>query len=214
LPLIKIDGSSTVYPISALVAEHHAEATGSSARVTVGISGSGGGFQKFCRGEIDIQDASRPIAAAELELCQANSIQFFELPIGYDALSVVVSASNAWVESLSLAELKAMWEPGAHMKITLWNQIKHEWPALPLRLFGAGPDSGSFDYFTEVVVGKAKASRADYTASEDDNVFVDAIADNRHALGYVPFAHPEPNPPPPHTLRTHPAKRPLLPPPQ
>src|SRR5262245_15048351 len=193
LPLIKIDGSSTVYPISALVAEHHTEATGSSVRVTVGVSGTGGGFQKFCRGETDIQDASRPIAAAELELCQANSIQFFELPIGYDALSVVVSTSNAWVESLSLGELKTIWEPGAQMKITLWNQIKREWPALPLHLFGAGPDSGSFDYFTEVVVGKAKASRADYTASEDDNVLVDAIADSRHALGYVPFAYLEPN---------------------
>jgi len=193
LPLIKIDGSSTVYPISELVAERYGQATGGSLRVTVGISGTGGGFQKFCRGEIEIQDASRPITTSELELCQANNIQFFELPIGYDALSVVVSTNNAWVESITLAELKTMWEPAAHMKITLWNQIRRDWPALPLRLFGAGPDSGSFDYFTEAVVGQVKASRADYTASEDDNVLVDAIADSRHALGYVPFAYLEPN---------------------
>ena len=193
LPLIKIDGSSTVYPLSALAAERYAEAKRASARVTVGISGTGGGFQKFCRGETDLQDASRPINAAELELCQHNGIQFLELPIGYDALSVVVSMNNTWVESLTLKELKTMWEPEAHMKTTTWNQIRGDWPAVPLRLFGAGPDSGSFDYFTEAVVGKVKASRVDYTASEDDNILVDGIAASRLALGYVPFAYLEPN---------------------
>jgi phosphate transport system substrate-binding protein len=193
LPLIKIDGSSTVYPLSELVAERYAETGSGNIRVTVGISGTGGGFQKFCRGETDIQDASRPISAVESELCQRNGIQFFELPVGYDALSVVVSMNNTWVESLTLKELKAMWEPEAHMKTTSWNQIRNDWPAVPLRLFGAGPDSGSFDYFTEAVVGKAKSSRADYTGSEDDNVLVDAIAASRLALGYVPFAYLEPN---------------------
>ena len=193
LPLIKIDGSSTVYPLSSLVAERYADASNGSFRVTVGISGTSGGFQKFCRGETDLQDASRPISAVELELCQRNGIQFLELPIGYDALSVVVSVNNTWVESLTLKELKAMWEPEAHMKTTSWNQIRGDWPAVPLRLFGAGPDSGTFDYFTEAVVGKAKASRVDYTGSEDDNVLVDGIAASRLALGYVPFAYLEPN---------------------
>src|SRR5262245_829858 len=193
LPLIKIDGSSTVYPLSALVAERYAEANRGSARVTVGISGTGGGFQKFCRGETDLQDASRPINTVELELCQHNGIQFFELPVGYDALSVVVSVSNTWVESLTLEELKAMWRPDAHMKTTFWNQIRRDWPAVPLKLFGAGPDSGTFDYFTEAVVGKAKSSRVDYTGSEDDNVLVEGIAASRLALGYVPFAYLEPN---------------------
>jgi phosphate transport system substrate-binding protein len=193
LPLIKIDGSSTVYPLSALVAERYAEAGSGSVRVTVGISGTGGGFQKFCRGETDLQDASRPISAVELESCQRNGIQFFELPIGYDALSVVVSVNNTWVESLTLKELKAMWEPEAHMKTMSWNQIRSDWPAVPLKLFGAGPDSGTFDYFTEAVVGKVKASRVDYTGSEDDNVLVDGIAASRLALGYVPFGYLEPN---------------------
>lgn len=193
LPLIKIDGSSTVYPLSARVAVVYEDAIGGAIRVSVGISGTGGGFQKFCRGEIDIQDASRPITLAELDQCRANGVQFFELPVAYDALSVVVSSSNSWAESLTLAELKVMWEPAAHHKVMSWNQVRRDWPSAPLRLFGAGPDSGSFDYFTEAVVGKAKASRADYTGSEDDNVLVDAIADSRLALGYVPFAYLEPN---------------------
>ena len=193
LPLIKIDGSSTVYLLSELVAKRFSKAGGGTDRLTVGISGTGGGFQKFCRGEIDVQDASRPINASELELCRTNGVQFFELPVGYDALSVVVSVTNSWVESLTLKELKSMWEPAAHMKLTTWNQIRLDWPTAQLKLFGAGPDSGSFDYFTEAVVGKVRASRADYTGSEDDNVLVEAIAESRYALGYVPFAYLEPN---------------------
>lgn len=193
LPLIKVDGSSTVYPLSEAVAGRYPEVSGGRVRVTVGISGTSGGFQKFCRGETDIQDASRPINTSELDLCQSNRITFYELPVGYDALSVVVSASNSWVESLTLKELKTLWEPAAHQRIMSWNQIRREWPDVPLKLFGAGKDSGSFDYFTEAVVGKAKASRADYTGSEDDNVLVDAIAESRLALGYVPFAYVEPN---------------------
>jgi len=193
LPLIKIDGSSTVFPLSELAAERYWDTIDRSVRVSVGISGTSGGFQKFCRGEIDIQDASRPITRAELDLCQSSGIQFFELPVAYDALSVVVSASNNWVESVTLKELKAMWEPAAHLKVTTWEQIRRGWPTTPLKLFGAGPASGSFDYFTEAVVGQVKASRADYTGSEDDNVLVDAIADSRLALGYIPFAYLEPN---------------------
>ncbi len=193
LPLIKIDGSSTVYPMSEAVADRYAEVNGGRVRVSVGISGTGGGFQKFCRGETDVQDASRPINTSELELCQANRITFHELPIGYDALSVVVSANNTWVESLTIKELKTLWEPAAYQKIMSWNQIRNDWPVAPLNLFGAGSNSGTFDYFTEAVVGKVRASRADYTGSEDDNVLVDAIAGNHQALGYVPFAYVEPN---------------------
>jgi phosphate transport system substrate-binding protein len=193
LPLIKVDGSSTVYPLSTLIAEQFAESAGGAVRVSVGISGTGGGFQKFCQGQIDVQGASRPISADESELCQRHGVKFYELPVGYDALSVVVSTSNSWVESLTLKDLKAMWEPAAHQKIMSWSQIRSEWPAAPLKLFGAGPNSGSFDYFTEAIVGKVKASRADYTGSEDDNVLVDAIAESRLALGYVPFAYLEPN---------------------
>ena len=193
LPLIKIDGSSTVYPLSELAAEQYWDTIDRTVRVSVGISGTGGGFQKFCRGETDVQDASRPITSSELALCQSSGVQFFELPVAYDALSVVVSASNNWVESVTLKELKAMWEPSAHMKVTTWDQIRRDWPTIPLKLFGAGPASGSFDYFTEAIVGQAKASRADYTGSEDDNVLVDAIADSRLALGYIPYAYLEPN---------------------
>jgi phosphate transport system substrate-binding protein len=193
LPLIKMDGSSTVYPISALVAERFAEVVEGTARLSVGISGTGGGFQKFCRGQVDVQGASRPITTDESTLCQSKGVQFYELPIAYDALSVAVSANNSWVESLSLKDLKRMWEPAAQGKIATWKQVRSEWPDLPLKLYGAGRDSGSFDYFTEAVMGKPRISRTDYTGSEDDNFLVDAIADSRHNLGYVPFAYLEPN---------------------
>lgn len=193
LPLIKIDGSSTVYPISALAAEQFAGASRGTVRVSVGISGTGGGFQKFCLGQTDVQGASRPISTEESSLCASNGVQFHELPIAYDALSVVVSAGNAWLESVSLAELKKLWEPSAQAKVTMWSQIRSDWPNLPLKLYGAGRDSGSFDYFTEAVMGKVRTSRTDYIGSEDDNFLVDAIADSRMALGYVPFAYLEPN---------------------
>ena len=191
--LIKVDGSSTVFPITEAVAEEFQKETRGSVRVTVGISGTGGGFKKFCRGEIDVQDASRPISTSELEACRAGGVQFYELPIAFDALTIAVSPQATWVDSITVAELKTMWEPSAQGRVTKWNQIRSTWPDQPLKLFGAGSDSGTFDYFTEAVVGKAKSSRGDFTASEDDNTLVQGIANDKQALGYIPFAYYEPN---------------------
>ena len=191
--LIKIDGSSTVFPITEAVAEEFQKETRGAVRVTVGISGTGGGFKKFCRGETDVQDASRPISASEMEACRAAGVQYYELPVAFDALTVAVSPQATWVDTVTLAELKQMWEPSAQTRITKWSQIRPTWPDLPLKLFGAGSDSGTFDYFTEAVVGKSKASRGDYTASEDDNTLVQGISNDKHALGYIPYAYFEPN---------------------
>ncbi|KAF4516276.1 hypothetical protein B566_EDAN000517 [Ephemera danica] len=191
--LIKIDGSSTVFPITEAVAEEFQKETRGSVRVTVGISGTGGGFKKFCRGEIDVQDASRPISTSELEACRAGGVPFYELPIAFDALTIAVSPQATWVDSITVAELKIMWEPAAQGRVTKWSQIRSTWPDQPLKLFGAGSDSGTFDYFTEAVVGKAKSSRGDFTASEDDNTLVQGIANDKQALGYLPFAYYEPN---------------------
>jgi phosphate transport system substrate-binding protein len=192
-PLIKIDGSSSVFPITEAVAEEFQRNTRGAARVVVGISGTGGGFKKFCRGETDVQDASRPILAGEMETCKQHGIQYYELPVAYDALTIVVSRQNTWVDSVTVADLKTMWEPAAQGKITRWNQVRSAWPDAPLKLFGAGSDSGTFDYFTEAIVGKVKASRGDYTASEDDNTLVQGVARDKHALGYIPFAYFESN---------------------
>ena len=191
--LIKVDGSSTVFPITEAVAEEFQKETRGSVRVTVGISGTGGGFKKFCRGEIDVQDASRPISSGEMEACRAGGVQFYELPIAFDALTLAVSPQATWVNSVTVDELKRIWEPSAQGRIMKWNQVRPDWPDQPLKLFGAGSDSGTFDYFTEAVVGKAKASRGDFTASEDDNTLVQGIANDKHALGYIPFAYYEPN---------------------
>jgi phosphate transport system substrate-binding protein len=191
--LVKIDGSSTVYPATEAVAEEFQKAKKGAVNVTVGISGTGGGFKKFCRGETDISDASRPILKEEMELCKQNGIEYIELPVCFDALTVAVNPKNDWVKSITVAELKKMWEPEAQGTITHWNQIRPEWPKEKLLLFGAGSDSGTFDYFTEAITGKAKASRGDYTGSEDDNVLVQGIEGNEYALGYIPFAYYAPN---------------------
>ena len=187
--LVKIDGSSTVYPVTEAVAEEFQKAEKNAIKVTVGISGTGGGFKKFCRGEIDISDASRPILKAEMEECAKAGITYYELPVAFDALTVVVNPKNAFLKSITVDELKKMWEPGAQAKITRWNQVNPAWPDVPLKLFGAGSDSGTFDYFTEAVVGKAKSSRGDFTASEDDNVLVQGVAADVNALGYFGYAY-------------------------
>jgi phosphate transport system substrate-binding protein len=161
--LIKIDGSSTVFPISEAFAEEFQNLKRGTVRVTVGISGTGGGFKKFCRGDIDIQDASRPILKEEMELCAKAGIKYYELPVAFDALTVAVSPQNKWLTSITIEELKKIWGPEAQGKITRWNQVNPKWPNEPIMLFGAGSDSGTFDYFTEAVVGKAKSSRGDYT---------------------------------------------------
>ena len=167
--VVKIDGSSTVFPITEAVAEDFQKEKKGAVRVTVGISGTGGGFKKFCRGEIDIVDASRPILKNEMEACKAAGVQYVEMPVAFDALTVVVNPKNGWSKSITIEELKKMWEPAAQEKITKWSQVNPGWPDEPLKLYGAGADSGTFDYFTEAIVGKAKSSRGDFTASEDDN---------------------------------------------
>lgn len=188
---IKIDGSSTVYPITEAVAEEYQIAT--KVKVTVGISGTGGGFKKFCRGETDVQNASRPILKKEMEACKEAGIQYIELPVAYDALTVVVNKKNDFVKSLTAEELKKMWEPSAQGKVKSWKQVNPAFPETPLKLFGAGSDSGTFDYFTEAIVGKAKSSRGDYTASEDDNVLVQGVQSDKGGLGYFGFAYFEEN---------------------
>lgn len=191
--VIKIDGSSTVYPITEAVAEEFQKLKKGAVNVTVGISGTGGGFKKFCRGETDISDASRPILKKEMEVCKEHGIEFIELPVAYDGLAVMVNPRNNWVKSLTVEDLKKMWEPAAQGKITRWNQIRPEWPDAPLKLYGPGVDSGTFDYFTEAIVGKSKSSRGDFTSSEDDNVLVQGIAGDKNALGYFGLAYYEEN---------------------
>jgi phosphate transport system substrate-binding protein len=187
--VIKIDGSSTVYPITEAVAEEFQKAKKNVIKVTVGISGTGGGFKKFCRDETDISDASRPITASEMEICKAAGIEYIEMPIAFDALTVVINPKNTFLKQATVAEMKTMWEPSAQGKITKWNQINPAWPDAPIKLFGAGADSGTFEYFTEAMVGKAKSSRGDYTASEDDNVLVQGVSRDVNALGYFGYAY-------------------------
>lgn len=186
---VKIDGSSTVYPISEAVAEEFQKAKKGKVKVTVGISGTGGGFKKFCRGETDISDASRPILEKEMKTCAEAGIKYVELPVAYDALTVVVNPKNTWIKEFKVEELKKMWEPSAQGKVTRWNQVNPAWPDAPLKLFGAGSDSGTFDYFTDAINGKEKASRGDYTASEDDNVLVQGVSRDVNAIGYFGLAY-------------------------
>jgi phosphate transport system substrate-binding protein len=187
--IVKIDGSSTVFPITEAVAEDFQKAMKGAVKVTVGISGTGGGFKKFCRGEIDIVDASRPILEKEMADCKAAAVQYVEMPVAFDALTVVVNPKNNWSNIITVAELKKMWEPAAQAKVTRWNQINPAWPDEPIKLYGAGADSGTFDYFTEAIVGKAKSSRGDFTASEDDNVLVQGVASDKNGLGFFGFAY-------------------------
>lgn len=187
--VIKIDGSSTVYPITEAVAEEFQKMKKGAVKVTVGISGTGGGFKKFCRGETDISDASRPIVKKEMDACKEAGIEYIELPIAYDGIAVMVNPKNNWVTSMTPADLKKIWEPAAEKKITKWSQVNKAWPETPLNLYGPGVDSGTFDYFTEAIVGKSRASRGDFTASEDDNVLVQGIANDRGALGFFGYAY-------------------------
>jgi phosphate transport system substrate-binding protein len=191
--LVKVDGSSTVYPITEAVAEEFQKANKGKTKVTVGISGTGGGFKKFCRGETDISDASRPILKQEMEVCKKAGIEYIELPVAFDALTVVVNPKNTWANELTVAELKKMYEPAAQGKVMNWNQIRAGFPNAPLKLAGAGADSGTFDYFTEAIVGKAKSSRGDYLASEDDNVVVQFVERDVNAIGYFGLAYYEEN---------------------
>ena len=187
--IVKIDGSSTVYPVTEAVAEEFQKAKKNVIKVTVGISGTGGGFKKFCRGETDISDASRPILKAEMAECAKAGIEYIELPVAFDALTVVINPKNSFIKQLTVAELKKMWEPGAQNKAMKWKDINAAWPDQPMKLFGPGADSGTFDYFTEAVVGKSKSSRGDFTASEDDNVLVQGVSRDVNSLGYFGYAY-------------------------
>lgn len=187
--VVKIDGSSTVYPVTEGIAEDFQKSKKNAIKVTVGISGTGGGFKKFCRGETDIQNASRPILAAEMADCKAAGVEYIELPVAFDALTVVKNPGNTFLQSITVDELKKIWEPAAQGKITKWNQVNPAWPDAPIKLFGAGSDSGTFDYFTEAIVGKSKSSRGDYTASEDDNVLVQGVSQDVNAIGYFGYAY-------------------------
>ena len=185
--IVKIDGSSTVYPITEAVAEEFQIETG--IKVTVGVSGTGGGFKKFCRGDTVISNASRPIKPKEIEKCKAAGIDFIEIPVAYDAITIVVNKRNDWAKEMTPAELKKAWEPLAQSKITKWSQVRDSWPDAPLKLYGPGADSGTFDYFTESIVGESKAIRGDFTASEDDNVLVQGVSGDKGGLGYFGLAY-------------------------
>ena len=189
VPLVKVDGSSTVYPITEAVAEDFQKSKKNSVRVTVGISGTGGGFKKFCRGETDVSNASRPITKKEMEDCKAAGIEYLEMPVAYDALTVVINPKNTWAKTLTVAELKAIWEPAAQGKITNWKQVNPAFPDRPLKLYGPGADSGTFEYFTEAINGKSKSTRGDFTASEDDNVLVQGVSRDVGGLGYFGYAY-------------------------
>lgn len=189
---IKIDGSSTVYPITEAIAEEF-RVTQGGVNVSVGVSGTGGGFKRFGRGEIDINNASRPIKENEVKACEENSIQYVELQVAFDGLAVLVNPQNTWVDHFTVEELKKIWEPDAQGKITKWSQIRAGWPDEPFNLYGPGVASGTYDYFTEAIVGKSGSSRGDYTASEDDNVLVQGIAGDKNAVGFFGHAYYEEN---------------------
>ncbi|OKL38930.1 PstS family phosphate ABC transporter substrate-binding protein [Pontibacter flavimaris] len=189
---VQIDGSSTVYPITEAVAEEY-RAEAPDVRVTVGVSGSGSGFKKFSRGEIDITNASRPINDEEAKTAEQNGLAYLEIPVAYDGLTVVVHPENDWVKEITVAELKKIWEPAAQGKIKRWNQIRPEWPDQEIHLYGPGVESGTYDYFTEAIVGKSHSSRGDFTASEDDNVLVQGVSTDKYALGFFGLAYYEEN---------------------
>jgi phosphate transport system substrate-binding protein len=188
---VKVDGSSTVYPITEAAAEGFQKQGG--AKVTVGISGTGGGFKKFCKKETDISNASRKIKDTEKAACAEAGVKYIEIPVAIDALAVVINKDNTWATDLTLDELKKMWSPETQPPVTKWNQVRAGFPDAPLKLFGPGPDSGTFDYFTEKVVGKERSSRKDFTPSEDDNVLVQGVSRDKNALGYFGFAYYEAN---------------------
>jgi len=189
---IKIDGSSTVYPITEAIAEEY-RSEQTEVRVTVGVSGTGGGFKKFYRGETDINDASRPIKSKEIKICEENGISYVGLSVAYDGLAVLKNPANDWLTSITVEELNKLWVPQAQDSIMYWNQIREGWPNEEIHLFGPGVASGTYDYFAEVICGKKVGTRGDYTASEDDNVLVQGIATDKYALGFFGLAYYEEN---------------------
>jgi phosphate transport system substrate-binding protein len=191
-PTINIDGSSTVFPITSAVVEAF-QGENPEAEINVSFSGTGGGFEKFCRGETSINDASRPISKQEMETCSSNEVRYYELPVAFDAITVVVNPNNTWASDITLEELETAWSPDSQRTVNTWQQLRASWPNRPLRLYGPGRDSGTYDYFTDVVVGEGVESRSDFSASEDDAILVDEISRDPEALGYFGFAYFEDN---------------------
>lgn len=189
---ISVDGSSTVFPLAEAAAESFTRNATGAARVTVGESGTGGGFRKFCRGEIIIANASRPITTGEIEACAAAGVQFVEIPIAFDGISVVVHPSNP-INAITMEDLHRIWAPGTERNVMRWNQINPSWPNAAFQLFGPGTASGTFDFFTEAVNGAARASRTDYTPSEDDNVIIQGVSGNADSMGYFGYAYYDQN---------------------
>lgn len=187
---VSVDGSSTVFPLTEAVAEEFMKDT-QGARVNVGVSGTGGGFSKFLRGDIAINDASRPISPEEIEKAAENGVEYIEIPVAYDGLAVVVPPQNDWVDCLTVEELKRLWEPNS--PIDRWTQLREAFPDRPIDLYGPGTASGTYDYFTEAIAGESGASRSDFTASEDDNVLVQGIKGTETSLGYFGLAYYENN---------------------
>jgi len=185
---IEADGSSTVFPLTTAVTEEFLKIH-PAVKIAVAVSGTSGGFEKFCTGDTDIQNASRPIAASEVSACEKNGVTFLEVPVAYDAVTVIVHPQNTWATAMTLAELRRLWEPKAQGTVMRWSDVRAEWPGEPIHLFGPGPASGTFDHFTEAVVGTSRASRTDYTASEDDTVITKGVAADMHALGYVGYGY-------------------------
>ena len=189
-PVITIDGSSTVYPLTEAVAEDFGRVHPGS-RVTIGIAGTSGGLRRFCRGELAIANASRPMTPAEVSACQGAGVAFLEIPVAHDGITVVVHPSNTWVDSLTIGDLRRLWQHEAEGRVRRWSQVRDGWPDREVHLFGAGVDSGTFDYFTGMVTGAPRDSRGDYTSSEDDNLLVQGVASDPGALGYLGFAYYE-----------------------
>ncbi|MDE2844925.1 MAG: PstS family phosphate ABC transporter substrate-binding protein [Chloroflexota bacterium] len=190
---IEIDGSSTVFPITEAVAEEYGYLTEGNVRVTVGVSGTGGGFKKFCNGEIQISDASRPIKASEVQLCADAGIEYIEIPVAIDGLTVIVNRDNTWVQCMTVEELNTMWAPEAEDVVTRWEQVRSGWPADEMEMYAPGVDSGTFDYFTEIIGGESGASRGDFTASEDDNLIIQGVSGGKNGVGYLGYAYYQEN---------------------
>lgn len=186
---IDVDGSSTVFPITEAVAEEFGKLTNGEVRVTVGVSGTGGGFKKFCNGETQISDASRPIKPEEVALCEDGGVEYIEIPVAVDGLTVIVNKENNWVQCMTIEELDRMWGPAAEETVTQWNQVRPGWPAEEMDMYAPGVDSGTFDYFTDTVSGDPGASRGDFTASEDDNLIVQGVSGGKHGVGYLGYAY-------------------------
>lgn len=185
---IKIDGSSTVYPISEAVVEHYRNEAPQTA-ITVGASGTGGGFKQFARGQTDINDASRLITENEKALCKKNNIEYRALKVAYDGMAVCVSPKNDWLDTISVKELEKIWEPKAEEEVKLWSDVRESWPDKQIHLYGPGVQSGTYDYFTKAIMGESGKSRSDYTSSEDDNTLVQGVAGEKFSLGFFGFSY-------------------------